>query len=255
MPDPLLRAEGITKRYGGVQALREVGIELAPGEHVALVGDNGAGKSTLVKILTGAEQPDHGRVWFDGAAVRFHTPLEARRAGIETVYQTLALADHLDVVSNIFLARERYRLRLGPFSILDKASMRREAKQLLARTGVQVQNVGAPVMSMSGGQRQGVAIARAAGWGSKLIVLDEPTAALGVQETARVEEIVRGLKRQGITALVITHNLRQAFDLVDRIWVLRHGEMVGSRPTHGTRPAEIVEMITGADQASSTEFA
>ncbi|MBO0872867.1 MAG: sugar ABC transporter ATP-binding protein, partial [Pseudonocardia sp.] len=168
MTEPILRAEGIAKRYGGVDALIDTHLALAPGEHAALVGDNGAGKSTFVKILTGAEQPDAGRVFFAGQEVRFRSPLDARRAGIETVYQTLALADHLDVTSNLFLGRERYRLRLGPFSILNHGAMKSEARRMLSGTGVRITDLGAPVMGMSGGQRQGVAIARAAGWGSKL---------------------------------------------------------------------------------------
>ncbi|MGH3436584.1 MAG: ATP-binding cassette domain-containing protein [Sciscionella sp.] len=255
MPDPILRATGISKHFGGVEALRDIDLELAPGEHAALVGDNGAGKSTLVKILTGAEQADSGQLRFGGSETHFRSPLDARRAGIETVYQTLALADHLDVIANLFLGRERYRVKLGPLSILNRTAMKSEARDLLAKTGVQIPDLRTTVMSMSGGQRQGVAIARAAGWGSKVIVLDEPTAALGVQETAKVEEIIRVLKRQGVTMLMVSHNLRQVFDLVDTIWVLRHGRMVGRRDAKRVRPEEIVSMITGADDASGLEFA
>jgi fructose transport system ATP-binding protein len=255
MTEPILRADGIAKRYGGVDALSDAHLTLAPGEHAALVGDNGAGKSTFVKILTGAEQPDAGRVFFAGQEVRFRSPLDARRAGIETVYQTLALADHLDVTSNLFLGRERYRLRLGPFSILNHGAMKSEARRMLAGTGVRITDLGAPVMGMSGGQRQGVAIARAAGWGSKLIVLDEPTAALGVQETARVEQIIRGLKEQGASVLMVSHNLRQVFSLMDTIWVLRHGRMVGSRDARAAKPEDIVSMITGAHEVGGLDFA
>jgi ABC-type sugar transport system ATPase subunit len=251
----MLKAEGISKRFGGVEALRDVGIELRPGELAALVGDNGAGKSTLVGILSGAIRPDHGRIWCNGQQVHFHSPIDARNAGIETVYQTLALANHLDVAANLFLGREKYLLRLGPFSILNRAAMRREARDLVARTGVYIPDIDSSVMNMSGGQRQGVAIARAAGWGSRLVLLDEPTAALGVQETGRVLEIIRTLKRQGITLLMISHNLRQVFGLVDSIWVLRHGRMVGRREVRTTRPEEIVSMITGVDQAAGDEYA
>lgn len=254
MPDAILRAEGISKHFGGVQALQDIDFQIAPGEHAALVGDNGAGKSTLVKILTGAEQPDQGTLWFNGSESHFHSPLEARRAGIETVYQTLALADHLDVIANLFLAREKYRLRLGPFSVLNKTAMKAAAAEMLSRTGVQIPDLRTTVMNMSGGQRQGVAIARAAGWGGKLVVLDEPTAALGVQETAKVEDTIRALKREGVTVLMVSHNLRQVFDLVDTIWVLRHGRMAGHREAKRVRPEEIVAMITGADNASGLEF-
>jgi len=174
----MLRAAGISKRFGGVEALRDVGIEVRSGEVAALVGDNGAGKSTLVGILSGAIRPDHGRIWCNGREVRFHSPIDARNAGVETVYQTLALANHLEVAANLFLGRERYLLRLGPFSILNRAAMRREARDLVART-VRIPDIDSAVMNMSGGQRQGVAIAGAAGWGSRVVLLDEPTAALG----------------------------------------------------------------------------
>ncbi len=250
----MLKAAGISKRFGGVEALRDVDIEIRSGELAALVGDNGAGKSTLVGILSGAIRPDHGRIWCNGQQVHFHSPIDARNAGVETVYQTLALANHLDVAANLFLGREKYLLRLGPFSILNRAAMRREARDLVARTGVQIPDIDSSVMNMSGGQRQGVAIARAAGWGSRVVLLDEPTAALGVQETARVLEIIRALKRQGITLLMISHNLRQVFGLVDSIWVLRHGRMVGRREVRATRPEEIVSMITGLDQVVGDEF-
>ena len=252
---PLLSAHGVSKRFGGLLALDDVGLQVAEGEHVAIVGDNGAGKSTLVKILTGAEQPDVGQVSFNGAEVRFHSPLDARRAGIETVYQTLALAQHLDVTANLFLGREEYRLRLGPFSILNRRSMRSKAREILATTGVHIPDLRAPILGMSGGQRQGVAIARAAGWGSRMIVLDEPTAALGVQETAKVEDVIRGLKQQGVAMLMISHNLRQVFDLVDTIWVLRHGRIVGHRTTKQTKPEEVVAMITGVSDSTGLEFA
>ena len=251
----MLKAAGISKRFGGVEALSDIGIELRKGELAALVGDNGAGKSTLVRVLSGAIRPDHGTMWCDGREVNFHSPLDARRAGIETVHQTLALANHLDVAGNLFLGREKYLLRLGPFSILNRAAMRREARDLVARTGVQIPDIRSSVMNMSGGQRQGVAIARAAGWGSQVVLLDEPTAALGVQETARVVEIIKTLKKRGITVLMISHNLRQVFDLVDSVWVLRHGRMVGRREVRATRPQEIVAMITGVDEAAGDEFA
>jgi fructose transport system ATP-binding protein len=255
MTAALLRAEGLSKRFGGVQAIEGIDLSIDPGEHVALVGDNGAGKSTLVKVLTGAEHPDEGTLWFDGRETNFHSPLDARRAGVETVYQTLALADHLDVVANLFLGRETFRVRLGPLSILNRKAMRAQARRLLATTGVQIPDLGTMVMGMSGGQRQGVAIARAAGLGAKMIVLDEPTAALGVQETAKVEEIIHRLKTQGVTMLLVSHNLRQVFDLVDTIWVMRHGHIAGVRRAAEVQPQEIVSLITGAAQGSGIEFA
>jgi len=252
---PLLRAEGISKRFGGVAALQGVGLELEARERAALVGDNGAGKSTLVKVLSGALRADEGRIWLGGKERTFHSPVDARHAGIETVYQTLALCDQLDVAANVFLGRERLLARAGPFSVLHRRRMVAEAEQMLAATGVSIQSVRDPLMYLSGGQRQGVAIARAAGWGSQLIIMDEPTAALGVRETARVEEIIRGLNERGIAVLMVSHNLRQVFSLVDTIWVLRHGRMVGRLKAASSSPEDVIRLITGADQAGQAEFA
>ena len=254
---PVLAIDGLTKHYGGVKALTDAGFRLMPGEHAAIVGDNGAGKSTFVRLITGVEQPNSGTIRLDGQPVRFASPLDARDQGIETVYQTLALAEDLDVPSNIFLGRELTHLNLGPLSVLNHKAMRERSAQMLATTGVKIQDMSETLRGMSGGQRQCVAIARAAGFAKKLIILDEPTAALGVQETARVEEIIKGLKKQGIPLIIISHNLRQVFDLVDRIWVFRQGRIICSRPKHLSNPEEIVGLITGAiDPASlSTEEA
>ncbi len=243
---PVLRISGLTKHYGGVKALTDAGFELHPGEHAAIVGDNGAGKSTFVRLITGVEQPSAGQLLLDGQAVTFNSPLDAREQGIETVYQTLALAEDLDVPANIFLGREITRLNLGPLSILNHQAMRTQSVDMLATTGVKIQDMSASLRGMSGGQRQCVAIARAAGFAKKLIILDEPTAALGVQETARVEDIIKGLKTRGVPLIIISHNLRQVFDLVDRIWVFRQGRIIASRRTADTNPQEIVGLITGA---------
>jgi ABC-type sugar transport system ATPase subunit len=243
---PVLRISGLTKHYGGVKALTDAGFELLPGEHAAIVGDNGAGKSTFVRLITGVEQPSAGDIRLDGQAVSFQSPLDAREQGIETVYQTLALAEDLDVPANIFLGREITRLNLGPLSILNHRAMREQSVDMLSTTGVKIQDMSASLRGMSGGQRQCVAIARAAGFAKKLIILDEPTAALGVQETARVEDIIKGLKARGVPLIIISHNLRQVFDLVDRIWVFRQGRIICSRRTADTNPQEIVGLITGA---------
>jgi fructose transport system ATP-binding protein len=243
----LLEARGIGKHFGGVAAADGVDFHISRHEHVALVGDNGAGKSTLVKILTGAVLPDTGEIWFDGERQHFSSPLDARRVGIETVYQNLALADHLDVAANLFLGREDFRIRLGPFSFLAHDRMRKKAGELLAQTGVKIPSLRDPLLNLSGGQRQSIAIARAVGWGSKLIIMDEPTAALGVQETAHVEQIIRNLKRQGIAVLIVSHNLRQVFDLCDTIWVMRRGRIAGNRDRRSVSAEDIVRMITGAD--------
>lgn len=251
-PAPILSARGLSRHYGGVQALTGLDLDLMPGEHAAVVGDNGAGKSTFVRMISGAERPDAGTVTFDGSPCHFKSPLEARGVGIETVYQDLSLADELDVVDNLFLGRELFHLKLSGLSILNRRAMRRRAQELLDEVGVGIPSLKEKIRGMSGGQRQSVAIARAAGWGSKLIILDEPTAALGVRETAGVENIVRGLKRSGTAVVLVSHNLRQVFDLMDTVYVFRRGRMVGRREIRSTTPQEIVAMITGADEAAAS---
>src|SRR5687768_4024975 len=194
MADYILETRGLTKHYGGVRALEAADFTLAPGEHVAVVGDNGAGKSTFVRQVTGVEKPTAGQIFLDGKEVHFKDPLEARDAGIETVFQNLALADDLDVPSNLFLGREIVIIPLGPFSWLDRRKMRKLTVEALQKTAVKIPNIDNRIRNMSGGQRQCVAIARAAAFASKLVIMDEPTAALGVQETGQVENIIRGLK-------------------------------------------------------------
>ncbi len=243
---PVLQIQQLTKHYGGVKALTDANFQLLAGEHAAIVGDNGAGKSTFVRLITGVEQPNAGDILLDGQRVHFSSPLDARDQGIETVYQTLALAEDLDVPANIFLGREITRLSLGPLSVLNHEAMREQSAAMLSTTGVKIQDMSESLRGMSGGQRQCVAIARAAGFAKKLIILDEPTAALGVAETARVEQIIQGLKRQGVPLILISHNLRQVFELVDRIWVFRQGRIICSRLTRHTHPEEIVGLITGA---------
>ena len=253
IPASVLAIHGLTKHYGGVKALTDAHFQLLPGEHAAIVGDNGAGKSTFVRLITGAEQPNSGEITLNGQAVRFDSPLDAREQGIETVYQTLALAEDLDVPANIFLGREVTRINLGPLSILNHRAMREQSIDMLSTTGVKIQDMSESLRGMSGGQRQCVAIARAAGFAKKLIILDEPTAALGVQETAKVETIIRGLKQQGIPLIIVSHNLRQVFDLVDRVWVFRQGRIICSRLTRETNPEEIVGLITGAIDPASLQ--
>ena len=246
MSDIILETRGLTKRYGGVHALEDANFTLRAGEHIAVVGDNGAGKSTFVRQITGVEQRTAGKVWFDGNEVDFAGPIEAREHGIETVFQNLALADDLDVPSNLFLGRELIRFNLGPFSILDRKAMRERTQDALTRTAVKIPNLSNTIRHMSGGQRQCVAIARAASFASKLIIMDEPTAALGVQETAQVENIIRGLKDRGIPLILISHNLRQVFDLVDRIVVFRRGRIVANLNRDETDGQDVVAYITGA---------
>ncbi|MCX2721203.1 ATP-binding cassette domain-containing protein [Roseibium salinum] len=253
--DIILKTEGLTKHYGGLHALEDADFELRAGEHIAVVGDNGAGKSTFVRQITGVEQRTRGKVWFDGKEVEFTGPLEAREAGIETVYQNLALADELDVPSNLFLGREKILFNLGPFSILNRRAMRQATEEGLKRTGVKIQNLDVSIRNMSGGQRQCVAIARSATFASKLIIMDEPTAALGVQETAQVENIIRNLKEQGIPLILVSHNLRQVFDLVDRIVVFRRGRIAASLNAKEVDGNDVVAYITGVKGTSKEESA
>jgi fructose transport system ATP-binding protein len=251
MSEIVLKTEGLTKHYGGVHALENADFELLQGEHVAIMGDNGAGKSTFVRQITGVEQPTRGKIIFHGKEMSFKGPIDARNAGIETVFQTLALADDLDVPSNLFLGREKFLFKLGPFSILDRKAMREDTRKALARTAVKIPNLSNTIRNMSGGQRQCVAIARTATFASRLIIMDEPTAALGVAETAQVENIVRTLKANGEPLVLISHNMRQVFDLADRIVVFRRGRLVANLVKNNTSGEEVVQYITGAKQAQA----
>jgi len=255
MTEFILETRGLTKHYGGVHALTDASFSLRRGEHVAIMGDNGAGKSTFVRQITGVEMPTRGQIVFDGVEHTFTSPIEAREAGIETVFQTLALADDLDVPSNLFLGREKIRFNLGPFSILDKKSMREATLAALVKTGVKIPNLMNTIRNMSGGQRQCVAIARTAAFRSKLVIMDEPTAALGVQETAQVENIIRTLKEAGESLILVSHNMRQVFDLVDRIVVFRRGRIVANLRKEDTDGQDVVAHITGAKTGSEFEGA
>lgn len=254
MSKVILETRGLTKRYGGVHALEDANFVLHEGEHVAVVGDNGAGKSTFVRQITAVEQRISGQIFFDGQEVNYAGPLEARESGMETVFQNLALADDLDVPSNLYLGRELIKFNLGPFSILDRKAMRERTQAALDRTAVRIPNLSNPIRNMSGGQRQCVAIARAAAFASKLIIMDEPTAALGVQETGQVENIIRGLKERGVPLILVSHNLRQVFDLVDRIVVFRRGRIVASLRADETDGNDIVSYITGVKGQSDVAY-
>ena len=256
MTDIILQTKGLTKHYGGVHALNDADFILKKGEHVAIMGDNGAGKSTFVRQITGVEQRTSGKIVFDGKEVHFSGPIDAREAGIETVFQTLALADDLDVPDSLFLGREKTRLNwLGPFRFLDYKAMRRETIEGLERTGVKIPNIRNTIANMSGGQRQCVAIARTATFASKLTIMDEPTAALGVQETAQVENIIRALKERGEPLILVSHNMRQVFDLVDRIIVFRRGRIVANLNKEDTDGNDVVSYITGAKTGAEYEGA
>jgi D-xylose transport system ATP-binding protein len=242
---PLLELRGVGKRYGSVTALSDVDMMVHAGEVVALVGDNGAGKSTLVKAISGSHQIDSGVIAVDGEPAHIGSPSDAARHGIETVYQDLALCDNLDVVANLFLGREERR---GPFRrFLAAGTMRRRAEQVIKELAVTLPSLDRPVASLSGGQRQAVAVCRAVLWGSRLVLLDEPTAALGVEQTAMVHRLVRGLRERGLGVLVISHNLSDVFAIADRIVVLRLGTVAGAFDPKRDSVDTVVSAITGGN--------
>jgi simple sugar transport system ATP-binding protein len=246
VPTPLLEARGIVKRFGHVQALQGADFSAYAGEVVALVGDNGAGKSTLVKTLAGVLKPDAGEIRLDERAVRIDTPAEAQRLGIETVYQDLALAADLDAAANLHLGREL--LRGGPagwFGLLDKAAMRRRAIDGFAELGIELPDVTVPVRQLSGGQRQCVAVARAVAWAQRVVFMDEPTAALGVVQREQVLTLIRRIRDQGVTVVLISHNMPEVLAVADRIEVLRLGRRVGAFAAAETTVEELVSAMTG----------
>jgi D-xylose transport system ATP-binding protein len=237
---PLLELRAITKTFGSVQALTDVDFEVRNGEVMALVGDNGAGKSTLIKCVAGTHGADSGEIVFEGKPVHIHGPKDAGRLGIEVVYQDLALCDNLDVVQNMYLGREVSRLQ-----ILDEAAMEHSTSQTLKSLAVTtIKSVRQPVATLSGGQRQSVAVAKAVQWNSKLVILDEPTAALGVAQTEQVLALVRRLGEQGLGVVIISHNLHDVFETADRITVLRLGRNVGVFERRQTTQQAVVEAIT-----------
>jgi simple sugar transport system ATP-binding protein len=247
MAEPILEARGIVKDFGRVRALRGADFTVYPGEVVALVGDNGAGKSTLVKCLAGVEHPNAGEIVFEGNPVVLNTPTQARELGIETVYQDLALAADLDPAANLFLGREATRGGLlGKLGFLDKAEMHRLADEAFESLGVGLQDSNAPVANMSGGQRQGVAVSRAVTWASKVVFMDEPTAALGVVQTRHVLDLIRRVRERGLSVVLISHNLPEVFEVADRIEVLRLGERVAQYKRADVGMEDIVGAMTGA---------
>lgn len=239
---PLVQLEQVRKEFGAVVALQEFTLDIRAGEIVALVGDNGAGKSTLIKMIAGVHQPTSGRIVLEGQPVRLSAPTDAREHGIEVVYQDLALADQQPVYMNLFLGRELVR---GPLRRLDRDGMAEQTQRLLDELDIRVPSPRATIRDLSGGQRQGVAIARATHWAQRLVLMDEPTAALGVQETSRVEDIILRMRERGRAILIVSHSLDQVFRISDRICVLRRGQQVGKRRTRETTGDEIVSMITG----------
>lgn len=246
---PLMTATNLVKRYGRVTALDRADFELLPGEIMAVVGDNGAGKSTLIKALSGALIPDSGEVRLDGHVVSFKSPSDAREAGIETVYQTLAVAPALDIASNLFLGREQRRAGVlgSVFRLLDHRRMRAAAQEQLDSLGVAtVQNINQLVETLSGGQRQAVAVSRAAMFGTKLVIMDEPTAALGVKESGQVLDLIRRIRDRGLPVILISHNMPQVFEVADRIHVHRLGRRAAVVSPQDLSMSEVVSLMTGA---------
>jgi ABC-type sugar transport system ATPase subunit len=240
----VLEARNISKKFGRVQAIEDITLQLGHSEILALVGDNGAGKSTLIKIIAGALRKDSGEILLDGQAVEFENPMHAKSMGIEVVYQDLSLINYLNVYQNLFLGREIQK-RIGFIKVLDQRKMEQESIKKLKTLGVKVKSCREWVSRLSGGQRQSVAVAKAASFGKKIVILDEPTAALGVEEAHHVLEIVRELKNKGASVIIITHNMEHAFSVADSFLVIRLGKVVGVRRRAETNIDEIVKMITG----------
>jgi ABC-type sugar transport system ATPase subunit len=246
-----IEIRGLTKRFGGLVANQQVSFEVYPGEIVGLVGDNGAGKSTLVKILSGAIRPTAGELYIDGRRATVHSPLDARRQGIETVYQDLALAPDLTVAENLFIGRELKRT--GPLRLLgtlDRRSMNRRAQEQLDRLRIRIESVTNRAESLSGGQRQAIAVARAVAWGRRVLLMDEPTASLGVEEQRKVAELVEEVRRGGIPVLLVSHNIPQVHEICDRIVVLLHGRAVADLKKEDVDIEEVVMWITGVASKS-----
>ncbi|HKF38697.1 MAG TPA: ATP-binding cassette domain-containing protein [Ktedonobacteraceae bacterium] len=244
---PILQVKELHKHFGGLVAVDHVSLDIHPGEVVGLLGDNGAGKSTLIKMISGVYKPDGGQILLDGEAISFSTPLEARRRGIETIYQDLALCENLDASANIFLGRERMRHQLGIFRVLNRSYMLRESRQVLDQLDIRIPELRNPIRQLSGGQRQAVSIARAVYWKARLMIMDEPTAALGVPEQLKVLELIRTLRNQGVPVILISHNMQDVFAVADRAIVMRRGSKAGEVKIGETNENEVVGLMVGAE--------
>jgi ABC-type sugar transport system ATPase subunit len=250
MSEPLLRLVNVSKSFGGVRAVQHVSLDVPEGEVVGLVGDNGAGKSTLIKLISGVYVPEEGEIYFGGRRVALKAPKDALDLGIQTIYQDLALVENLDVGANVFLGREPLRRYLGLVPVFDDRKIAAEAEHALDRLAIHIPSLQNPVRDLSGGQRQSVAIARAVYWNARLMIMDEPTAALGVAEHHKVLDLILVLKGQGIPVILVSHTLPDIFAVTDRIVVMRRGVKVRELPTKGTTSDEVVKFIVGADVAS-----
>lgn len=243
---PLLKLTDLSKHFGGLVAVDKLSLEIYPGEVVGLVGDNGAGKSTLIKMVSGVYHPDEGKMFLEGEEVSFATPMEARRRGIETIYQDLALCENLDAAVNIFLGREPMRRQLGMFNVVDRKHMLNESQTVLSQLDIHIPNLLRPMRQMSGGQRQAVAIARAVYWNARLMIMDEPTAALAVAEQRKVLDLCRTLRDRGVPVIIISHNMQDVFAVADRIIVMRRGKKVGELIAKATSTDEVVSLMVGS---------
>jgi D-xylose transport system ATP-binding protein len=251
---PVLQLRGISKRFGAVQALTNVDFEVYAGEVIGLVGDNGAGKSTLIKCIAGINPIDTGEIVFEGRPVHIHGPKDAAALGIETVYQDLALCDNLDVVANLFLGREKTHLPGGgPVQPLDEVTMEKQAIEVLRGLAVSIPHVRTLIAALSGGQRQSVAVARSVMWNSKLVILDEPTAALGVAQTRQVLDLIRTLRAKGLAVVVVSHNMQDVFSVADRIVVMRLGRRSGTFQVSAATQEQVVAAIMGAEYGGEAE--
>jgi ABC-type sugar transport system ATPase subunit len=250
MAEAMLELRGLTKRFGGLTAVDHVDLLVHPGEVVGLLGDNGAGKSTLIKMVSGVYHPDEGQIFFQGKEVKLASPANALDLGIETLYQDLALAENLDVFSNIFMGREKTKPFMGIIPVLDHEYMHEESKKVLKRLEIEIPSLRNLIKNLSGGQRQAVAIGRSIYWDAKLLIMDEPTAALGVQEQRKVLDLVRVLRSQNIPIIIISHQLYDIFSVTDRLVIMRRGKKVAERNTKETTPDQVVGLITGSEEAA-----
>ena len=244
--EPLLEVKNITKRFGGLTAVDNMDMEVFPGEVVGLLGDNGAGKSTLIKVISGVYHADAGTIFFEGKEVRIDNPRDALRIGIETLYQDLALAENLNVYSNIFLGREKLKRFLGLINVLDHDYMLNESKKVLDKLEIEVPSLKNQIRTLSGGQRQAVAISRSIYWNAKFLIMDEPTAALGVAEQKNVLDLVKTLSSQGVPVIIISHQLHDVFSVATRLVIMRRAKKVAERITKDTTTDEIVGLIVGS---------
>ncbi|MGE0075718.1 MAG: ATP-binding cassette domain-containing protein [Sphaerochaetaceae bacterium] len=243
----IIETRGITKRFGGLTAVDNVSMGVNAGEVVAILGDNGAGKSTLIKMISGVHKPDEGTILLDGKPMKLESPMDALANGIETIYQDLALAENLNVSSNIFLGREKTKRSLGMFNVLDHEYMQQESRSVLDRLEIEIPSLKNTIRTLSGGQRQAVAISRSIYWQAKVLIMDEPTAALGIAEQKKVLDLVKSLKTQGIGIIIISHQMYDVFEVADRIIVMRRGQNVATRLVSETTADEIVGLIVGSE--------